>query len=96
MQVITLGPACSMTVGIFMWRRLMISRISLIELEGGDAFAAGLIYGFLRFGDDPQRVLNFAVAAGCLKHTIVGDAAILSVEEVEKIAAGIVSGEVSR
>ena len=66
------------------------------RVGGGDAFAAGLIYGFLRFGDDPQRVLNFAVAAGCLKHTIVGDAAILSVEEVEKIAAGIVSGEVSR
>jgi len=66
------------------------------RVGGGDAFAAGLIYGFLKFNDDLQRVLNFAVAAGCLKHTIVGDAAILSVEEVEKIAAGTGSSEVSR
>jgi len=66
------------------------------RVGGGDAFAAGLIYGLLRFGDDPQRALNFAVAAGCLKHTIIGDANILTVEEVEKVAAGIVSGRVSR
>jgi len=66
------------------------------RVGGGDAFAAGLIYGLLKFGDDLQRVLNFAVASGCLKHTIIGDANIVSVEEVEKIAAGIVSGRVSR
>jgi len=66
------------------------------RVGGGDAFAAGLIYGLLKFGDDLQRALNFAVAAGCLKHTIIGDANIVSVEEVEKIAAGIVSGRVSR
>lgn len=66
------------------------------RVGAGDAFAAGLIYGLLRFGDDLQRVLNFAVAAGCLKHTIIGDANILSVEEVEKVAKGIVSGRVSR
>jgi len=66
------------------------------RVGGGDAFAAGLIYGLLKFGDDLQRVLNFAVASGCLKHTIIGDANILSVEEVEKVAAGIVSGRVSR
>ena len=66
------------------------------RVGGGDAFAAGLIYGLLKFGDDLQRVLNFAVASGCLKHTIIGDANIVSVEEVEKIASGIVSGRVSR
>jgi 2-dehydro-3-deoxygluconokinase len=66
------------------------------RVGGGDAFGAGLIYGLLKFGDDPQRVLNFAVAASCLKHTIFGDSLIASVEEVDKLAAGITSGRVSR
>lgn len=66
------------------------------RVGGGDSFAAGLIYGLLNFPEDPQRVLNFAVAASCLKHTIIGDSNIVSVEEVEKIMSGIVSGRVSR
>ena len=66
------------------------------RVGGGDSFAAGLIYGLLEFGDNLQKALNFAVAASCLKHTVVGDSNIVSVEEVEKIMAGIVSGRVSR
>lgn len=66
------------------------------RVGGGDAFAAGLIYGLLKFGSDLQRALNFAVAASCLKHTIFGDSNIVSVGEVEKLVAGIVSGRVSR
>jgi len=66
------------------------------RVGGGDAFTAGLIYGLLKFGTDLQRVLNFAVAASCLKHTIFGDSNIVSVEEVEKLVAGITSGRISR
>jgi 2-dehydro-3-deoxygluconokinase len=66
------------------------------RVGGGDSFVAGLIYGILKFGDDSQRVLNFAVAASCLKHTVFGDSNIASVAEVEKIVSGIVSGRVSR
>ncbi|MCW3997038.1 MAG: sugar kinase [Candidatus Bathyarchaeota archaeon] len=66
------------------------------RVGGGDAFAAGLIYGFLNFGDDPQKILNFAVAASCLKHTIKGDFNLVTVAEVEKLAGGIVSGRVVR
>jgi len=66
------------------------------RVGGGDSFAAGLIYGIIKFGGDLQKALNFAVAASCLKHTIIGDSNIVSVEEVEKIMAGIVSGRVSR
>ncbi len=66
------------------------------RVGGGDAFAAGLIYGLLKFGNDLQRVLNFAVAASCLKHTIFGDSNIISVEEVEKLATGITSGRIAR
>jgi 2-dehydro-3-deoxygluconokinase len=66
------------------------------RVGGGDAFAAGLIYGFLNFGDAPQKILNFAVAASCLKHTIKGDFNLVTVAEVEKLAGGIVSGRVVR
>ncbi|MCS7119775.1 MAG: sugar kinase [Nitrososphaerota archaeon] len=66
------------------------------RVGGGDAFAAGLIYGLLKFGEDLQRVLNFAVAASCLKHTIVGDSNMIGVDEVERLAAGIASGRIAR
>ena len=66
------------------------------RVGGGDSFAAGLIYGLLNFGDNLQRVLDFAAAASCLKHTIFGDSNMVSVEEVEKLVAGITSGRVSR
>lgn len=65
------------------------------RVGGGDAFAAGLIYGLRRYGE-PQRALDFAVAASCLKHSIFGDFNLVSVDEVEKLMGGDVSGRVSR
>ncbi len=66
------------------------------RVGGGDAFAAGLIYGLTSFGDDLQKALDFAVAASCLKHSIEGDFNLVSVEEVEKLMIGDTSGRVSR
>jgi 2-dehydro-3-deoxygluconokinase len=66
------------------------------RVGAGDSFVAGLIYGFLRFNNDYQKILNFAVAASCLKHTIIGDFNLVSVDEVLKIMEGNVSGRVSR
>jgi 2-dehydro-3-deoxygluconokinase len=66
------------------------------RVGGGDAFAAGLIYGLLTYGDDAQKALNFAVAASCLKHSIFGDFNLVSVSEVEKLMSGEASGRVSR
>jgi 2-dehydro-3-deoxygluconokinase len=66
------------------------------RVGGGDSFVAGLVYGLNTYGDDCQRILNFAVAASAMKHTILGDFNLVSVEEVEKIMAGDVSGRVSR
>ena len=45
---------------------------------------------------DNQKALDFAVAASCLKHTIKGDANLVTVEEVEKLMGGDASGRVSR
>jgi 2-dehydro-3-deoxygluconokinase len=33
------------------------------RVGGGDSFVGGLIYGLLTFADQPQKALNFAVAA---------------------------------
>jgi 2-dehydro-3-deoxygluconokinase len=66
------------------------------RVGGGDSFVGGLVYGLKTFGDDRQRVLNFAVAASCLKHTIFGDFNMVTVQEVEKLMGGDVSGRVSR
>ncbi len=66
------------------------------RVGAGDSFAAGLIYGLRRYVDDPQTALNFAVAASCLKHTIIGDFNTVSLAEIEKLMGGDVSGRVSR
>ena len=65
------------------------------RVGGGDAFMAGLIYGLVSYEND-QKALNFAVAASCLKHTIKGDFNFVTLEEVEKLAGGDISGRVSR
>lgn len=65
------------------------------RVGGGDAFAAGMIYG-LSSGMGNQQALEFAAAASCLKHTIEGDFNLVSVEEIEALAKGDRSGRVQR
>ncbi len=66
------------------------------RVGGGDSFMGGLIYGLMKYGGDDQKALDFAVAASALKHTIKGDANLVTVEEVEKLMGGDASGRVSR
>jgi 2-dehydro-3-deoxygluconokinase len=42
------------------------------RVGAGDSFAAGLVYGMLTYRDD-AKALEFATAASCLKHSILGD-----------------------
>jgi 2-dehydro-3-deoxygluconokinase len=65
------------------------------RVGGGDSFGAGLIYAMLN-GKAPQDTVNFAVAASCLKHSIEHDFDLVSVSEVEALAAGNASGRVQR
>lgn len=57
------------------------------RIGGGDAFAAGALHGFLT-KRDAQYTIDFAVAAGALKHSIPGDFNRVSVREVEAAMAG--------
>jgi 2-dehydro-3-deoxygluconokinase len=65
------------------------------RVGGGDAFTAGLIHGLLS-GFESQRVIEFAAAASCLKHSIPGDFNLVSVEEIKQLLSGVESGRVQR
>ncbi len=56
------------------------------RIGGGDAFAAGLLHGFLR-GFDEQAVLDFAIAAACLKHSVPGDVNLLREADIADFLA---------
>jgi 2-dehydro-3-deoxygluconokinase len=66
------------------------------RVGGGDAFAGGLIYGLRTYGNRLDKALHFAVAASCLKHSVVGDFNMVTLDEVERIMVGETSGRVSR
>jgi len=57
------------------------------RIGGGDAFAAGALHGFIT-GRDEQYTIDFAVAAGALKHSIPGDFNRVSRSEVEAAMVG--------
>lgn len=67
------------------------------RVGGGDSFAAGLIYSLSGDGkQDPGQALRFAVAASCLKHSILGDFNYVTKEEVLALVGGSASGRVKR
>jgi 2-dehydro-3-deoxygluconokinase len=65
------------------------------RIGAGDAFFAGLIYGFLIYQND-QKALAFGICASALKHTIEGDVNLATVEEIESLMAGDKSGKIKR
>jgi len=56
------------------------------RLGAGDSFAAGLIHGLL--DDDLQKGLDYGVAVSAIKHSIPGDFAWVTRDEVEAILKG--------
>ena len=66
------------------------------RVGGGDYFMGALIYGLIHYPEDDQRALDYAVAASCLKHTIKGDANLVTIPEIEKLMSGDASGRVAR
>ncbi|MBM3858747.1 MAG: sugar kinase [Verrucomicrobia bacterium] len=59
----------------------------LDRVGGGDSFASGLIYGFLKTGD-PQKAVDYGAAHGALAMTTPGDTSMATLKEVEKLMAG--------
>jgi len=76
--------------------RSRVYKLHIVDrVGGGDAFAAGLIYGLVS-GKPMADALEFAVAASALKHTIPGDFNHVGTAEVEALAGGDASGRVQR
>jgi 2-dehydro-3-deoxygluconokinase len=65
------------------------------RVGSGDSFAGGLIYRLVN-GFSSKEALDFAVAASCLKHSILGDFNLVTAEEVFRLLGGDRSGRVQR
>ncbi|MHB8898640.1 MAG: sugar kinase [Thermoguttaceae bacterium] len=67
------------------------------RVGAGDSFAAGLLYALDsdRYRE-PDAAIGFAVAASCLKHSLLGDMNFVTLGEIEALAAGQASGRVQR
>jgi 2-dehydro-3-deoxygluconokinase len=60
----------------------------------GDAYAGGLIQGLLYL--QPQEAIDFAVAAGAIKHSVPGDVLLCSMSEVHELVVGEAIGKIKR
>jgi 2-dehydro-3-deoxygluconokinase len=65
------------------------------RVGGGDSFAGGLIYA-LSTGQKPQEAIDFAAAASCLKHSIMGDYNFAKLEEIKGLLSSGGGGRVQR
>ena len=64
------------------------------RVGSGDAFAGGLIYGLLHMS--PKEAIEFAMAAGVLKHSVPGDILYCSLQEIQELVAGEGNGKIKR
>ena len=65
----------------------MVGLEILDRVGGGDAFAAGMIYGLMR-GRDLEWAVRCGVAHGALAMTTAGDSSFASLAEVERLMDG--------
>ena len=84
-----------------MWNGKDFSETSEIEITHvvdrigtGDAYASGLIHGLLHYDD--VKALEFANASCAIKHTIEGDANLVSEKEILNIVQGNLGGRIVR
>jgi 2-dehydro-3-deoxygluconokinase len=85
---------------LFENKKLFTSRNYSLEntierIGSGDAFMAGLIYG-KRNGMNSQETIEFATAAGAIKHTIIGDFNLATLPEVNDVMRSTRQGGISR
>jgi 2-dehydro-3-deoxygluconokinase len=66
------------------------------RVGSGDAFDAGILLGLLQSDFNPEWTVEFATAASCLAHSIVGDWNYASRSEIEALMHGSGSGKVVR
>lgn len=80
---------------LYTTRRYSIAPI-IDRVGSGDAFAGAAIACLTTRPDAVQHALDFAVAASCLKHSILGDFNRVTIDEVERLASGDGTGRIVR
>jgi 2-dehydro-3-deoxygluconokinase len=71
-----------------MWTSPVFEMKNIVDrIGGGDAFTAGFLYALDKTGDS-QETIDFAVAAGAMKHSIPGDFLRATKEEIQALADG--------
>jgi 2-dehydro-3-deoxygluconokinase len=71
-----------------MWTSSVFEMKDIVDrIGGGDAFTAGLLHALDKTGDS-RETIDFAVAAGALKHSIPGDFLRATHEEIQTLAQG--------
>ncbi len=95
--VMTLGKdgALAGTAAGENWQQPAILAGEVGRIGGGDAFAAGFLYAYLRF-DDVALALKWAVAMSAHKYTIPGDLPLVDYDEVAALAEGAEGGGLIR
>lgn len=66
------------------------------RIGGGDAFASGVIHGLLNDFNDPAYAVRYGLNTSVLKHTLYGDACVLSCDDIETFMKASGSAEVER
>jgi 2-dehydro-3-deoxygluconokinase len=66
------------------------------RVGGGDSFCGALIHAMRKWPDDFQRIIEFSVAASCLKQTIEYDFNLVSESNTIALMEGNSSGRVQR
>lgn len=95
--VMTLGieGAQALRQGGELLRQPAIQAGEVGRIGGGDAFAAGFLYAWLRDGDI-AAALKWGVAMSALKYTIPGDLPLVDYDAVASLAAGAAGGGLIR
>ncbi|MWB94066.1 sugar kinase [Flavobacterium sp. GA093] len=95
--------ASSNTIGAVLWNNSKLYRAKEYKIShiidrigAGDAFMAGLIYGLIKLPEEPQKTVEYALAASCLKHSIAGDINLASAEDITALMNGSTGGRVIR
>ncbi len=81
--------------GDFIWSKGYDLSAIVDRVGSGDAFVAGLIYSWLANKND-REIIEFATAACAWKHSIEGDANLVSVEEIQSLVKGENVGKLLR
>lgn len=95
--------ASSNTIGAVLWSNSTLYKSTEYKIShiidrigAGDAFMAGLIYALINWPEDPQKTVEYALAASCLKHSIAGDINLASADDITALMNGSTGGRVIR